>query len=54
MSDDRPVHAPCFVKRGEPEPNTVGGYGLTDTTDRRTFAVRKPRQALRESRPDQR
>jgi hypothetical protein len=40
MSDERPTHAPCFVQPGEPEPRTVGGFGLGDTTDRRTFAVK--------------
>jgi len=57
-SDSRIPHAPCFARsHDEDEPNTVGGFGLTDTTDRRTFAVKEARtlrQALPESRPDQR
>ena len=38
--NDRPSHAPIFVRsHDEPEPRTVGGFGLADTTPRRTFDV---------------
>jgi hypothetical protein len=46
MSDERPTHAPCFVGYGEDEPRTVSGFGLTDTTDRRTFAVKSSTHGL--------
>ncbi len=37
---ERPSHAPTFVRsHDEPEPRTVGGFGLEDTTPRRTFDV---------------
>ena len=36
----RPSHAPTFVRsHDEEEPRTVGGFGLEDTTPRRTFDV---------------
>lgn len=44
MSDERPTHSPMFARsHDEDEPNAVGGFGLTDTTDRRTFAVKAAR-----------
>jgi hypothetical protein len=39
----RPTQAPVFARPGEPEPRVVGGYGLEDTIDRRTFAVKPSR-----------
>jgi hypothetical protein len=51
MSNDRPTHAPCFARsHDEPEPRTVGGFALEDTTGRRTFDVRELRHAAPENR----
>jgi hypothetical protein len=38
--NDRPAHAPCFVRsHDEPEPRFVGGFFIDDTKPRRTFDV---------------
>jgi hypothetical protein len=40
------------VKPGEPEPNTVSGFGLSDQTGRRTFDVRHKPESERPVAPD--